>query len=273
MADVEGAWAPVPGEAVAWLNELDPDHCYSGFEPPRSPDAVWLLHAMYAWQGGLVTTTHDDLYRSMRGAGLTEPDPGGDPVGGEQAGDMDVGDLLEDAVVTGSELGRSGHPGRGWRRLRWAELARGFGGPVVPEGEFPGHRCLRQAHPTGSWSAAIEPPAEGCLDREGWHRLMEVLVRHSAAGADTRVLAYYCPLLTSDWDHETVLAGRLGDAAALYDHPRMTSCPSNLWPVDRSWVVYCDWDLWGTKVVGPAALAADLLADGELEALRLPWTS
>ncbi|MGK5559148.1 hypothetical protein ACSNOI_46885, partial [Actinomadura kijaniata] len=154
-----------------------------------------------------------------------------------------------------------------------AELARGFGEPVVPEGELPGHRCLRRAHPTGSWSAAVAPPAEGCLDREGWHRLMGVLERHSPAGPDTRCLAYYCPLVTAEWDEETVLAGRLGDAGALYDHPAVNSCPSNLWAEDRSWVVYCDWDLWGTKVSGPTPLVEDLLADPELEALRLPWTS
>ncbi|WP_018654847.1 hypothetical protein [Actinomadura flavalba] len=263
MADVEDAWTPVAGDAVGWLAELDPDHCYSGFEPPGRPDAAWVLHAMYVWRDGLVTTTHDDVHRSVRAAGLSEPEPDGL----ESA----VGELLEDAVVTGSQLGRSGHPGAGWRRLRWAELARGFGGPVVPDGEYPGHRCLRQAHPTGSWSAAVEPPAEGCLDREGWHRLMTILARHSPDGADTECLAYYCPLVTAEWDRETVLTGRLLDAPELYDHPEMESCPSNLWARDRSWVVYCDWDLWGTKVVGPSALIQDLLADPELEALRLPW--
>ncbi|MQY02481.1 hypothetical protein [Actinomadura macrotermitis] len=264
MADVEGAWTRVSGEAVNWLNELDPEHCYSGFEPPRRPDAAWLLHAMYVWQDGLVTTTHDDVYRTFRAAGLAETGPGGEP---------EVGELLEGSVVTGTELGRSGHPGEGWRRLRWAELARGFGEPVVPEGEAPGNRCLRQAHPTGSWSAAIEPPAEGCLDRESWHRLMALLARHSPDGADTVCLAYYCPLVTADWDDNTVLSGRLMDAPELYDHPEMSSCPSNLWAADRSWVVYCDWDLWGTKVVGPVALIEAMLADPGLECLRLPWTS
>ncbi|MDL4771178.1 MULTISPECIES: hypothetical protein [Thermomonosporaceae] len=262
-AGVEDAWTPVPGAAVGWLNDLDPDHCYSGFEPPRRPDGVWVLHSMYAWKEGLVTTTHDDVHQSVRAAGLTEPDV---------MGDADLGDLLEGAVVTGTGLGRSGDPGAGWRRLRWAELARGFGEEPVPDGELPGNRCLRQAHPTGSWSAAIRPPAEGCLDRESWRRLVDVLARHSPAGAETACLAYYCPLVTADWDDETVLAGRLGDAAGLYDHPEMSSCPSNLWAEDRSWVVYCDWDLWGTKVVGPVPLVEALLEDSGLEALRLPWT-
>ncbi|MEW2358977.1 hypothetical protein [Spirillospora sp. NPDC029432] len=258
MADVEDAWEPVSEEATGWLKDLDPEHGHTGYEPPRRPDAAWILHSMYVWKDGLVTTTHDDVLQSARASGLAEPDPDGD--------------LMEGAVVTGTRLGRGGHPGAGWRRLRWAELARGFGEPAVPAGERPGIRCLRQAHPTGSWSAAIEPPAEGCLDREGWRRLMALLVRHDVDGEDRRCFAYYCSLVTNDWDRETVLAGRLGDAAGLYDHPAVESCPSNLWADDRSWVVYCDWDLWGTKVVGPPALIESVLADPELEALRLPWT-
>ncbi|MBE1535154.1 hypothetical protein [Actinomadura algeriensis] len=262
-ADVERAWVRVPGAAARWLDEFDPGQP-SGYEPPRRPDAAWILHAMYAWREGLVTTTHDDLHRSV--AAVWPPERS------EGAGDV-LADLEEIAIDTGTDLGRTGHPGSGWRRLRWRELARGFGEPVVPDGRRPGNRCLRQAHPAGSWSAAIRPPAEGCLDRESWHRLIGLLLRHSPSGDGTRCLAYYCPLVTNDWDEDTVLVGRLGDAGALYDHPDMASCPSNLWAEDRSWIVYCDWDLWGTKVVGPTSLVETLLADPELECVRLPWTS
>ncbi|QFG25807.1 hypothetical protein [Actinomadura sp. WMMB 499] len=264
-AHVEDAWVRVPGAAARWLEELDPEHGYSGFQPPSRPDAAWILHAMYAWEEGLVTTTYDDLHKSMAEAGLTRRPRLPEPVG-------DVSELLAGSVVTGTALGRTGHPGRGWRRLRWRELARGSGEPAVPDGRLPGSRCLRQAHPAGSWSAAIRPPAEGCLDREGWQRLIGVLLRCVPSGADTRCLAYYCPLVTNEWEEDTVLVGRLGDADALYDHPSMQSCPSNLWPEDRSWIVYCDWDLWGTKFAGPSALVDAVLADPELESLRLPWT-
>ncbi|WP_116209649.1 hypothetical protein [Streptomyces olivoreticuli] len=47
--------------------------------------------------------------------------------------------------------------------------------------------------------------------------------------------------------------------------------PSNLWPEDRSWIVYTDYDLWETKIVGPAALINALVGDTEIEAVRLPW--
>ncbi|MFD0852039.1 hypothetical protein ACFQ07_07390, partial [Actinomadura adrarensis] len=106
MADVEDAWEPVSEETVAWLKDLDPEHTHSGYEPPRRPDAVWILHSMYMWKDGLVTTTHDDVHRSFQEAGLTS--------GPEQAGEVDLSDLLEGAVVTGVRLGRDdGHPGAG----------------------------------------------------------------------------------------------------------------------------------------------------------------
>ncbi|QMV22444.1 hypothetical protein GQS52_12340 [Streptomyces sp. SCUT-3] len=268
VTEIDGSWSRVPGNATGWLAELDPDHGSTGFEPPRRPDAAWLLHAMYVWEDGPVATTHDHVHRSVREAGLADGSPSSDA-----PAERGVEALLAGAVVTGTGLGRSGHPGPGWRRLRWSELADRLGEPPVPQGEYPGRRCLRAARPTGSWSAAIEPPAEGGLDREGWRRLVQLLALHSPAGSETRCRAFYSPLLTADWEHETVLAGRLGDAVALYDHPGMPSCPTNFWAEDRSWVVHCHWDLWGTKVAGPRPLVRDLLGDPDLEALRLPWTS
>ncbi|WP_298440474.1 hypothetical protein [Gordonia sp. (in: high G+C Gram-positive bacteria)] len=46
-----------------------------------------------------------------------------------------------------------------------------------------------------------------------------------------------------------VVWGRLGDAAELYDDPLGKGSPANLWPADRSWLTWCDIDLWGTRVV------------------------
>lgn len=67
-------------------------------------------------------------------------------------------------------------------------------------------------------------------------------------------------------------AGRLADAKALYDHPNEEWwSPSNLWAHDRSWVLCTDYDLWATKLAGPAPLVEALLDDPEIEAVRLPW--
>lgn len=98
-----------------------------------------------------------------------------------------------------------------------------------------------------------------------------MLTTYSPAGPDTRCLVYFNPLTEGDFDNVRVhvRAGRLADAAALYDDSEVDFSPSNLWPEDRSWLLCTDYDLWGTKVVGSSTLIEALLDDGELEALRL----
>ena len=50
------------------------------------------------------------------------------------------------------------------------------------------------------------------------------------------------------------------------------AAPNNIWPADRSWMVFTDYDLWATKVSGSHALIADLLNEPELEAIQTVWT-
>ncbi|WP_121703451.1 hypothetical protein [Streptomyces sp. E5N298] len=102
---------------------------------------------------------------------------------------------------------------------------------------------------------------------------MRFLTEHSSEGADTLCLAYYNPIIVMDFESRDVRSGRLGDAQALFDHPDVPYTPSNLWAADRSWVVCTDYDLWATKVCGPHPLVEALLADPEIEAVRLPRTS
>ena len=48
--------------------------------------------------------------------------------------------------------------------------------------------------------------------------------------------------------------------------------PSRLgrWPDNRSWFVYTDWDLSGTRVSGTAELIDSVVADLELETIDYP---
>lgn len=83
-------------------------------------------------------------------------------------------------------------------------------------------------------------------------------------------MAFHNPLMCDGFDNVHVRAGRLRDAAVLYDTCAVDFSPSNLWPEDRSWLLCTDYDLWGTKVVGPPSLIEALMNDRELETLRLP---
>ncbi|RSD11635.1 hypothetical protein EIY87_33210 [Amycolatopsis eburnea] len=258
---IPARWPLAPPATADWLRAECGDGL-TGFMPPAMPDAVWVLNAMYEHELGQADVSYHEYHQARLADGSVRPLVGGI-------------DLEAVSVTTGGGLGRAEHPGAGWRRLRWAELAERTGDPVVPDGLLPGHRCFPSVKKEGSWPLGIVPPTEGSLDRETWLRLIDVLTEQSPAGPDTRCLAYYSPATLGfhDLEHLTVREGRLGDAASLYDDPEVDFSPSNLWAEDRSWCLCTDYDLWGTKVAGPRALIEALLGDVELEAVRLPWAA
>ncbi|GLY78274.1 hypothetical protein Airi01_065410 [Actinoallomurus iriomotensis] len=253
-------WPLVSAGAADWLVDLAGDGL-TGFMPPPLPDAAWVLNAMYEHENGPTDVSYDEYHRDGLDAGRTEP---------HIAGNIDLDSM---GIITGGGLGRNEHPGPGWRRLRWTELAQRSGDPVVPDGSLPSYRCFPSARKDGSWPIGIHPPTEGSLDRETWNRLIALLTAHAPAGADTRCLAYYNPLMLGAIDFENlhIRAGRLGDAEILYDNPDTDFSPSNLWAEDHSWVLCTDYDLWATKVAGPGPLVEALVTDTEIEAVRLPW--
>ncbi|MFF3013750.1 hypothetical protein [Streptomyces sp. NPDC057939] len=253
-------WPLAPSGASDWLLELCGDGL-TGFMPPAMPDAAWVLNAMYEHERGPVDVSYEEYHR----AGLADGSARPHIVGGI--------DLDEVSITTGGGLGRARHPGTGWRRLRWTELARRTGDPIVPDGLMPSHRCFPSAKKEGSWPLGTVPPTEGSLDRETWSRLITLLIEYGPAGPDTRCLAYHSPLVlgADDYDNLQVRAGRLGDAEVLYDRSEADFSPSNLWSEDRSWVLCTDYDLWATKIAGSPALIETLLNDSEVEAVRLPW--
>ncbi|MCD9145682.1 hypothetical protein [Streptomyces albireticuli] len=263
MPEISALWSPAPADATAWLAHLSGDDGLTGYLVPGLPDAAWVLNAMYEREEGPGTVSHHAARRAALADGSAEP---------LVAGGLDLDG--EGLLTTGGGLGWARHPGPGWRRLRWAELARRGGEPVVREGMLPSYRSAPDATAEdGSWLVGVEPPTEGSLDRESWDRLTALLAEHSPAGPDTPCLAYYNPMVMRavEYDSRHVLAGRLGDARALAGLDDPDFSPSNLWAADGSWVVCTDYDLWATKVAGPTSLVGAVLADTELEAVRLPW--
>jgi hypothetical protein len=255
------AWHMALADEIAWLAAVGTGSTWTGYPIGNDPDAVWVLHAMFEAESAPSSVTHDDIHRRRLAAGLEQPHIVGSV------------NLDEVGVVTGGGLGRSQHPGPGYRRLRWGELASRIGEPIVPVGLKPCFRCLAGAHAGGSWSASIIPPSEGSLDRESWHRLVDVLIQHSPHAEATECFAFFSPAQRMPQSEEgLVVTGRLGDAKSLYDHPSGAGSPANFWPADRSWVTWSDWDLWGTKINGPTALIDAILGDQRLEGVRLPWS-
>ncbi|MFF1555982.1 hypothetical protein [Streptomyces sp. NPDC058279] len=255
VARAIAGWPPAAAGEIEWLRELADDDGLTGFMPPALPDAAWVLHSMYEHELGPTGMSYVAYQRAVLNGGGPEIISGLDP-----------------ADVFGGTVGEPHGPR--WRRLLWAELSRRTGDPVAPEGHLPCYRSFPSLREPSARPVGITGPSEGCLDRTDWDRLIEILIEHSPQGAETNCLAYYSPLLqgAADFDTVHVRAGVLADAKELYDHPEEDNwTPSNLWAQDRSWVLCTDYDLWATKVAGPAPLVEALVADMEIEALRLPW--
>jgi hypothetical protein len=166
--------------------------------------------------------------------------------------------------MTGAAVGRSGWLGRGWERLRWGELADRLQVNPFDIGLPP---CFR-SFPYKSWPVNIAPPGEGSLDHEQFVRLVDQLGVISPEADRTECFAYYSPLATGVFDVPTVYRGKLRGLADLCAESRSGS-PANIWPEDRSWFVYTDWDLWATKLSGDRELLHRALEDEELEAVVL----
>ena len=206
---LSGLWPLAPPSTTDWLLELCGDGL-TGFMPPAMPDAAWVLNAMYEHEQGPAEVSYHEYRQARLADGSIQPDI----VAGI--------DFEAVGIATGGGLGRAEHPGPGWRRLRWAELARRTGDPVVPDGLLPSYRCFPSAKKEGSWPLGIVPPTEGSLDRETWNRLIAILTEHSSAGPDTPCLAYYNPMMlgATDFDNLHVRCGPPRRCRDPVRHPR-----------------------------------------------------
>ena len=110
------------------------------------------------------------------------------------------------------------------------------------------------------------------MDRETFLRLVELLVAQSETTGQTLAMCYFAPLATraDTFDRPLVVTRNLADLPSLYDWEDVHGSPSNIWPQDRSWFVYTDWDLCGTRVSGTAQLIASVVADPQLETISYP---
>lgn len=226
--------------------ELDPSGARAGFEPEGWDDRTWILHAMYEIPELPAGYTHDDSYRAELAAGEREPSIVGDA------------NLDEIGIVRGGALGFRPKPKPPWQRLRWTELTEridDIGDRTVP----PSFRWF----PYASWPASIEPPCEGSLDEVS----LALLVRYlEVASPPGDCLAYYTAAgagLRDEW--HVVVRGPVRRLDELVAEVGFT--PNNVWAVDRSWFVYTDADLWGTRVSGRADLIAALREATHLETI------
>jgi hypothetical protein len=240
-----------------WLFASSPDHGdLTGFDPRGWPASTWILHAMYESSALPACLTHDDDERIDRAAGLVKP-----------SGWPALEEILDHSVASGTPLGWTAAPGDGWRRLRWSELGQRLEHDVFDSKVPP---CFR-SFPWSSWPLSIQPPPEGSLDHEQFTSLLAALVAHSPDGERTPCTAFWGGFSTGDLDHRALYVGTLAEFADAYDCDVAAGSPSNLWPAERTWMVYTDWDLWATKLSGPVELVAAVRAADALETIDLAF--
>jgi hypothetical protein len=111
------------------------------------------------------------------------------------------------------------------------------------------------------------PPSEGSLDAASLLALIEVLSRHTTSEALQNCGFYYGAVAMGG--DVSVYAGDLLDLPALVRSQRGTQLtPNNIWPADRCWLVYTDYDLWASRVSGSQQLIDALCEHGDLDTLR-----
>lgn len=247
-------------DAIAWLSTgANGDQgWFCGWDVGGWETAAWILHPMYETDELPAGLTVDEEAKIAEAAGLSPLE--------ELLAHPRLGPILEGATLVSGGPRRE-LPPEAWRRLRWSELADRLG--VQPELDpGPGYWSF----PFRSWPVNIDGPDEGCLDSESLARLVDILASASPGAGERSCLFYYGlgpALAGGDVDAEALLlAGPLADVATLLDDDPGWS-PSNVWPEDRSWFIYTDWDFCGTKVSGSRSLIEALTADEELETVEI----
>ncbi|WP_375482385.1 hypothetical protein [uncultured Mycobacterium sp.] len=261
---------------IAWLagEDLPADGGIpggTGFDPVTGWHAsLWILNAVYENPELPADMTHHDIHQQAIKAGLRQP---------TMVGEINLDELT---VTTGQSLGFAERPGGSWRRVRWAEIGRraGFGFWAV-SGRWPDLHYLPHEQwedravippascprigPTelSSWPVALLPPAEGSLDDESLQALIAVLTDHTPPAALAQCDFYFgCPPLR---DGPRMLTGHLREVRSLVDDTGFT--PNNMWPADRSWLVYTDYDLCATRISGSTELIAALRSVDNLDSV------
>jgi hypothetical protein len=237
---------------LQWLAEGTNGDGLCGFDRTGWDSSIWILHSIFEDPSPNYEATQDDLHRQRVAAGLEPP----------------FEKILTDAgaVVVGNSVGMSEPRGVECERIRWSQLAErmeiDFRQKTVPP-------CFRW-FPYTSWPAGLWPPDEGSLDPESLHTLVEWLTDRSPAGDATECVGYFTPLIGANFDRPLMYQFRLSEIQELATAATIDTTPSNWWPLDKSWFIYTDWDLWATKISATSSLLASLSTVTDLEQITWP---
>jgi hypothetical protein len=200
---------------------------------------------MWESPAGTTSTSHHQARAEAIAAGEIEP--------------LYIGDMnMEEVGISTGVAGHMEEPPRGWRRLRWSEVATRLGAVLDPtEGVL--ERQLRGFTVEGSWPISVLPPPEGTLDPLSLRSIADALGYAHHGGT----VAYHT---VDEWYGDGGFSrGDVQDVVRL-SFERGHS-PNNWWADDRSWLLWTDYDLQTSALFGPPDLIELLKAIPELETL------
>lgn len=239
-------------EALAWLFEQRSKfEVGTGFDPDGWEDSIWVLHSMYEHEDTAISLTYDEAGRLLRAGKPANPHP--------------IKARMNELLSTGVGLGMASNPGPGWHRVLWTEFAERHGIPLPVYRGVP----IAPSPRSGSWPVSIQPPCEGSMDEDTLRELLAALARAESAGGATRCWSFFASIPARDWECPTLFHTRLDQIPELPRAASQDFAPHNVWPDDRSWFVYTDYDLSATRVSGSARLIGALEENAELETFRL----
>lgn len=160
--------------------------------------------------------------------------------------------------------------GARWRRVTWASYLARPGNESTVRSVPPCFRWFE--HPV--MSPTVRWPEDGTLDPETFASLIDVLARSAPGPEPVECVAFWGRLAVphQDGDRDELWTGPL---SALPDLVQANggpyrSTPTNFWAHDRSWFVWSDHDLMGTRVSGSLALVDAVRGHPELETVTWP---
>lgn len=247
-------------ESLVWLLERRRTGDYlTGLDAGGWPDSTWILHSFYE---APEQTNH-------QGAGVTWSAADDRPA--ELAGQPQT----PQAANLGGGHGYRLLPPAVWERRSWAEIYSRFSLERPTVRMLPGFSSFPGMD--REWPETIWLPPEGSMAEEDFTELMTVL--------DERSDWPHCSLYCASYFHEggagnvPVYDVMIRDLATLIRNGALQAAetdgtgmrtPTNIWPPDRSWLVYTDYELWATKVSGSTGLINSLRDNPFLE--TFDWT-
>jgi hypothetical protein len=153
------------------------------------------------------------------------------------------------------------------KRIKWEDLAVRYGLTFHPE--FSVDSFSRNFRGF-SFPRYLIGPDEGDLNVETCKEIVKsIAYATSDFEARQQCFFHYDLITTRSFEDERLFEGQLIDVFKARELEDVSTTPTHWWPADETWFVCTDWDLSFTVIGGPDDVVDALIANVELDAIRV----